>query len=185
MRLSLVSLIAIVSLWGCRVDQPRSASDAVTLMTAYGKQQHYEKAIKTGEDWLKNHPEDTSHERVLYEQIAILNLLKAASDYEHKEEWIRKAVAFYDKDLSVHQNTSVDITFFNVGHGFTRAGDLSSTDTCLYYRRAIKAFEEEVPLIQGDNVTVNGKTFPLAPLRQENGKALEEGRAKFAKAGCK
>ena len=185
MRLSLVSLIAIVSLWGCRVDQPRSASDAVTLMTAYGKQQHYEKAIKTGEDSLKNHPEDTSHERVLYEQIAILNLLKAASDYEHKEEWIRKAVAFYDKDLSVHQNTSVDITFFNVGHGFTRAGDLSSTDTCLYYRRAIKAFEEQVPLIQGDNVTVNGKTFPLALLRRENGKALEEVRAKFAKAGCK
>ena len=166
MRLSLVSLIAIVSLWGCRVDKPRTASEAVTLMTEYGNQQRYEKAIKTGEDWLKDHPEDTSHERVLYEQIAILNLLRAASDYQHKEEWIRKAVAFYDKELSVHQNTSVDITFFNVGHGFTRAGDLSSTDTCLFYGRAIKAFEEEVPLIQGDNVTVDGKTFPLAPLRR-------------------
>jgi hypothetical protein len=54
-----------------------------------------------------------------------------------------------------------------------------------YYGRAVKAFEEEAPLIQADNVTVDGKTFSLAPFRQENEKALEEVRGKFAKAGCK
>jgi hypothetical protein len=102
-----------------------------------------------------------------------------------KEQRIRKAVAFYDKVLSIHQTTSADITLFNVGHAFVLAGDLSRADSCSYYGRAIKAFEDEIPLIQGDNVTVNGKTFPLAPLRQENEKALEEARGKFAKSGCK
>ena len=185
MRLPFALLIAAAILWGCRADEPRTASEAITLMTGYGRQQRYDRAIKTGEDWLKNHPEDTSHQGALFEQIAINCLMEAASDPKHTEEWIRRAVSYYDKDLPVHQTGSVDIRFFTVGHGFASAGDLSSTDSCLYYGRAIKAFEEEAPLLLGDNVTVNGKTFSLVPLRQENGKALEEVRGKFTKAGCK
>ena len=52
-------------------------------------------------------------------------------------------------------------------------------------RGAIKAFKEEMQFIQGDSFTAYGKTIPLAPVRQENEKALERVGAKFAKAGCK
>jgi hypothetical protein len=121
----------------------------------------------------------------VYEQLAIHYLLKAARDFKHKEDWIRSAVAYYDKDLSLNQTTAVDIRFFNAGHGFTSAGDLSSTDSCLYYGRAVKAFQQETALVQGNDATVDGKTFSLAPLRRQNEKALEEVKGKFAKSGCK
>jgi hypothetical protein len=62
LRLSTLFLIATVVVWGCSADKPRTASEAITLMTGYGKQQNHDKAIKTGEDWLKTHPEDTAHQ---------------------------------------------------------------------------------------------------------------------------
>jgi hypothetical protein len=185
LRLLTVLLIATLIVWGCRADKPRTASEAITLMTGYGEQQNHDKAIKTGKDWLKNHPEDTSHQGAVYEQLAIHYLMKAARDFKHKEDWIRSAVAYYDKDLSFNRRAIVDIRFFTAGHGFASAGDLSSTDSCLYYGRAVKAFEQEAALVQGNNATVDGKTFSLAPLRQENEKALEEVKSKFAKSGCK
>ena len=66
-----------------------------------------------------------------------------------------------------------------MGHGFERAGDLSTADSCLYYKRAVKALEEEKPFIQADSYTLDGKTFRLEPLRQENDKALERVKLKF------
>jgi hypothetical protein len=49
----------------------------------------------------------------------------------------------------------------------------------------VKAFEEEIPFIQGNSYTAYGKTILLEPVRQENEKALERVKAKFTKAGCK
>jgi hypothetical protein len=49
----------------------------------------------------------------------------------------------------------------------------------------VKAFEEEIPFIQGDSYTAYGKTIPLEPVRQQDEKALETVKVKFAKAGCK
>ena len=79
----------------------------------------------------------------------------------------------------------MDIELYSAGRGFEMAGDLSTTNGCLYYARAVKAFEEEVSFIQGDSYTAYGKTIPLEPVRQENQKALERVKAKFTKAGCK
>jgi hypothetical protein len=111
--------------------------------------------------------------------------MKASKDTAHKEEWIEQAVAYYDKDLSVHKKNDVDIELYSAGRGFEMAGDLSTTNGCLYYARAAKAFEEEVSFIQGDSYTAYGKTIPLEPVRQENEKALQRVKAKFTKAGCK
>ncbi len=56
MRVPTVLLITIVALSSCRSNKPRTASEAATIMTEYGRQQNYDEAIRIGEDWLKNHP---------------------------------------------------------------------------------------------------------------------------------
>jgi hypothetical protein len=88
-------------------------------------------------------------------------------------------------NASAVEINSVDVELCNVGRGFESAGDLSSSDSCMYYGRALKAFEEEFPFIQGDSYIAYGKTISLEPVRQENQKALGRVKAKFEKAGCK
>ena len=154
-------------------------------MARYNQQGRHDDAIKVAQDWLKKHPEDPLHGATFYEQIAITYLMKASKDSAHKDEWIQEAINYYDKDLSVHQKKDIDLELYTVGRGFELAGDLSTNDSCLYYRRAVKTFEEERPFIQGNSYTAYGKTTQLAPVRQENEKALERVKAKFASAGCK
>jgi hypothetical protein len=184
MRVALISLLATFLL-GCQAKTPEKGSDAISLMVSLNQQGRYDEAIRVAQDWMRKHPEDTSHNWTFYDQIAITYLMKASKDPARKEEWIQQAVANYDKDLSIHQKGSIDVELYGVGRGFETAGDLSTTNSCLYYGRAVKAFEEEVPYIQGDSYTAYGKTIPLEPVRQENDKALQRLRTKFIKAGCK
>jgi hypothetical protein len=183
-QLALLSLLVIV-LVGCHASTPEKGSDTISLIATLDQRGRYDEAIRVAQDWMKKHPEDTSHNGAFYDQIALAYLMKAAKDTAHKEEWIEQAVAYYDKDLSVHQKNDVDIELYDVGRGFETAGDLSTTNGCLYFGRAVKAFEEEVSFIQGDSYTAYGKTIPLEPVRQENEKALQRVKAKFTKAGCK
>lgn len=185
LQLAVFSFFAIFFLGGCRVSTPEKGSDAITLMARYNQEGRHDDAIRVAQDWLKKHPEDPSHGATFYEQIAITYLMKASKDAARKDEWIRQAVAYYDKDISVHQKSDIDIELYSVGRGFELAGDMSTNDSCLYYGRAVKSFEGEVPFIQGDSYTAYGKTIPLAPVRQENDKALERVKAKFNKASCK
>lgn len=184
-QLAVVSFIAFFLFGGCRVSAPEKGSEAITLMAKYNQQGRHDDALGVAQDWLKKHPEDPLHGATFYEQIAITYLIKASKDSARKDEWVQQAVAYYDKDLSVHQKNAFDIELYTVGRGFESAGDLSTNNSCLYYGRAIKAFEEEMPFIRGDSLTAYGKTIPLAPVRQDNEKALERVKAKFAKAGCK
>jgi hypothetical protein len=184
--LAVVLILAIVFLGGCRAGPPKGRSEMITLMTKYGKQGKWDDAIRVAEEWLKSHPEDDSGANgIVYEQIAMVYLGKASRDATHKDEWIRQAVAYFDKDLSVPRQKPVDIEYYSAGRGFEVAGDLSTGDSCLYYGRALKAFADEVPFIQGETYTASGATVPLAPMRQENEKSRERVQAKFAKAGCK
>jgi hypothetical protein len=180
-----ISFIAVLLLGGCQVSAPEKGSDAITLMARYNDQGRHDDAIRVAQDWLKKHPEDPLHGARFYEQIAITYLMKASNDRAHKDEWIQQAVTYYDKDLSVHQKEDIDIELYSVGRGFELAGDLSTNDSCLYYGRAVKAFGGEVRFIQRDSYTAYGKTIPLAPIRQENEKALVRVKEKFDKAGCK
>ena len=177
-----ISILAGFLLGGCRVSTPEKGSDAITLMARFNQQGQHDDAIRVAQDWLKKHPGDSG--ATFYEQIAVTYLIKASKDVAHKDEWIRQAVAYYDKDLSVHQKSDIDLELYTVGRGFEQAGDLSTHDRCLYYGRAVKAFEEERPYIQGDSYTAYGKTTQLAPVRKENEKALQRAQAKLDKAGC-
>ena len=177
-----VSFFAVLIIAGCRASVPKTASETITLMTKYSEDGRYEDAIKLARDWLKGHPDDNG--ATFYAQIAITYLMKASKDPAHKDEWIQQSIVYYDRDLSVHQNQKVDIERYSVGRGFESAGDLSTTNRCQYYARAVKLFEEEIPFIQGDSLTAYGHTTPLAPVRQENEKALQRVKAKVSGNGC-
>jgi hypothetical protein len=184
--LAVASILAMVFLGGCRAAPPKTRSEMITLMTRYGKKGKWDDAIGVAQEWLKSHPEDGSGSSgLVYEQMAMVYLAKASRDATHKDEWIRQAVIYFDKDLSLHQQKPIDIEFYSAGRGFEEAGDLSTADSCLYYRRALKAFADEQPFLQGDTYTDSGESIPLAPMRQENEKSRERVEAKFAKAGCK
>lgn len=184
-KLTVASSFVIFFLLGCRPSVPNGATEAVTLMTKYSRMGRYDDALKLAQEWLKQHPDDDSHTSFLYQQIAFTYLSKAIKDTAHKDKWIQEAVAYFDRDLSVHQNADADIELYVVGSGFESAGRYSTANSCVYYGRAIKSFEDERPFIQGDTVTIEGTTVKLAPLRQGNERAVERAKAEFASAGCK
>ena len=184
--LAVISILAIVFLGGCREAPPKGKSEMITLMTNYGKRGKWDDAIRVSQEWLKSHPDDGSGDNaIVYEQIGMTYMVRASQDAKHKDEWIRQAVAYFDKDLSLPRQKPFDIEFYSAGRGFEMAGDLSSADNCLYYGRALKAFADEMPYIQGESFTSYGHTFQLAPIRQDIEKSRKRVQAKFANAGCK
>ena len=184
-QFAIVSSVAALLLSGCHSGLPKAGTDdQIPLLEKYEKQGRHDKAIRVAQDWLKNHNVDPSRMDVFYEQVAFTYLKKAAKDPTHKDEFIRQATAYYDKDLAVHQKQEADIELYTVGRGFELAGDLATADACQSYGQAIKDFEDETPFIQGDSVTSYGHTFKLAPVREENSKALERAKTKFAGHGC-
>jgi hypothetical protein len=170
---------------GCGLNAPEDWSDASALMVRYNKQGRHDHAIRIAQEWIKKHPDDHTHESLFYEQIALTYLEKASKDRSDSDKWIHQAVTYYDSDLAVYQKQPVDVELYEVGRGFEMAGDLSTNEKCLYYRRAVDAFVEEFQFIQGDSDTTYGKTIPLAPVRQENQRALERTKVKFKRADCK
>ena len=184
-QFAVYSLFTVFVLGGCRVTAPQKASDAINLMTTFNQRGRHDDAIKVAQDWLKKHPEDPFHGATLYEQLALTYLAKASQDRAHKDEWIQQAVAYYDKDLSVHQKGDIDVELYTVGRGLELAGDLSTGSSCSLYDRAVRDFEDEVLFIQGDSYIIDSKTIPLAPVRKENERALERVKGKFSKVGCK
>jgi len=178
-RISIL-LIVTYSFAGCKAKTPQNVNDAMTLIVNYSQRGRYDDAIRVAQVWMEKNPQDS-----LYDQVAICYLAKASKDSGHKDQWIQQAVINLEKDLAAHKKGTVDVELYEVGRGFERAGDLSTNDRCLHYGRAVKAFEEEVQFIQGDSYTAYGHTTPLAPVRQENQKALERVKSKIDKAGCK
>jgi len=175
-----IVLMAACSFAGCKAKTPEKLNDAMTLIVNYSERGRFDDAIRVAQDWMEKHPADS-----LYDQVAICYLAKASRDRGHKEQLIQQAAINLEKDLATHKRGVVDVELYEVGRGFERAGDLSTNDSCSYYSRAVRAFEEEFQFIQGDSDTSYGHTTPLAPVRQENRKALERVQSKIEKAGCK
>jgi tetratricopeptide (TPR) repeat protein len=184
--LVVVSVLAVVFVVGCRARPPKTESEAITLMAEYGKRGKYDDAIRVAQEWLNSHPEDASWGNgIFYDQIGIVYLLKASKDPARKDEWIKQAIASYDKNLSLHQPKDIGIELYSIGRGFEEAGNLSTMDSCLYYGRALKAFADLEPYIQDDTYTGSPGKVPLASFRRDNERARQRVQTKFAKAGCK
>jgi len=155
-------------------------------MVKYTERGKYDDAIRVAQGWLNAHPEDSSWGGgMFYDQMGIIYLLRASKDLARKDKWVKQAITSYDKNLSLHQPKDIGVELFSVGRGFEEAGDLSTTDSCLYYGRALKAFADLEPAIQGDTYNASGTAVPLAPFRRDTERVRERVQAKLAKAGCK
>ena len=182
----LVFILSILCLAvGCHAPPPQSVSQAITAMANCGSRGQFDKSIQVGEDWLRKHPEDGENSGTLFQQIALVYLMKASKTPAHTEENVGRAVDYLDRALAAARRKEVSLDLYEIGRGFELAGDITGLNKCTYYRRAVQAFEDQSPLLQGETVTAAGRTLPLASARRDNEKALAGSRAKLGAADCR
>lgn len=157
--------------------------DFASKMAKKTKQGRFDEAIQIGLRALQNQSSD----ELVYQQIADVYLVRAGKEPDHKEEWVSQAVFYTEKSLSLNSSAkdAAGVHLLQDAMVFEAAGDLSPARRCAHYKRAEKILESRAPLLRGDEITLEGRTFQLAPLRKENDKRLEEVHEKSAKAGCK
>jgi hypothetical protein len=181
MRTSLLVTLAVLLLACGRLGaqhQAESKSDVITKMTQESKEGHYEESIQAGVSALKNEPSDD----VILRQIAIIYLLRAEKDREHAEQWVKQADIFADRSLAI--NPAVDIGRYEAARIYEHSGDLTKEDKCLLYIRALKTLAEWSSTLKGENLTVEGKNFPVAPLRKEADATKSRIEGKQAQSHC-
>lgn len=151
-------------------------------MVKYTKEGRYDEAIQTGLQSLTNESSD----EIIYEGIATVYLVRAEKESDKRELWVDNAISYTKKALALNskEQDAAGVHLFQDARAFEVAGDLSTTKKCTYYSCARKILMDRIPLLQGEQLIVEGKPYPLAPLRNENGKRLAEVNAKVAHAGC-
>jgi tetratricopeptide (TPR) repeat protein len=82
---------------GCQPAQTRP-DDFGSQMVAYSKQGRYDDAIQVGIKALENKPTD----EVVYQQIAMVYLIRAGRDEALREQWVSKAISYTDGALSLN-----------------------------------------------------------------------------------
>jgi tetratricopeptide (TPR) repeat protein len=154
---------------------------AATEMTRYAQKGDYEKAVQIGLAAAKEAPDHS-----IYQQIAMVYLMRAHKQPAGRDNSLREAVLYANKSCETESNSARDLfNLYEAGRVLEDAGDLSSTGRCDYYRDAAKKLTGQAPLLEGDSIAAFGYRRPLAPLRNENQKALTRVKRKFADAGCK
>jgi len=141
--------------------QGESRSDIITKMAEESKNGHYETSIQTGVSALENKPSDD----VILRQIAIIYLMRAVKEPEHTEQRVKEANIFADRSLAI--NPAIDIGRYEAARIFEHSADLSKDEKCVLYRRALKTLAEWSSTLKGESITVEGRDFPVAPLRKE------------------
>ena len=162
---------------------PVESHDFGSQMVNYTKQGRYEDAVQVGLHALQGQTSD----EIVYQQISNVYLIRARKDSDQREQCVAKAVSYVEKALSLNSRDkdAAGVHLFLDAQSFEVAGDLSTTGRCAYYERATKLLDNRLPLLQGDQLTLEGKVYPLAPLRNENERTFAEVKAKAANAGCK
>ncbi len=193
MSVLLVAVFAAAFLaWDYRVKAHGKSQSAITQveshdfgsqMVTYTKQGRYEDAIQVGLHALQNQPGDES----VYQGIAVVYFIRAQKDADRRQDWVTRGVSYVEKSISLNSKDKdvAGVHLFQDARSFEVAGDLSTSGRCGYYERARKILEDRAPLLQADQVTLEGRSYPLAPLRRENDKILAGVKEKAAKAGCK
>ncbi len=158
--------------------------DVGSQMANYIKEGRYDDAVRFARQSLQNRASDT----FIYQEIATTYLVRAQKDDpSQRDQWVANAVSYADKALSVYSKSerNAGVQLLETARTFEIAGDLSTTERCAHYERAANLLEDRGPLLQGDQLALKGRTFPLAPLRKENERIVAEVQEKAAKAGCK
>jgi hypothetical protein len=156
--------------------------DFGSQMVKYTKQERYEEAIQVGLHALQNQPRDES----VYQQIAAVYFIRAQKDSERRQEWVTMGISYVEKSLALNSKGRdvAGALLLQDARSFEVAGDLSTSGRCAYYERARKLLADRVPLLQGDQITLEGRSYPLGPLRKENDMILAGVNGKAANAGC-
>jgi len=163
-------------------NEPRgnpAAGKAATQMVEYTRQGNYDKAVRTGLAALKE-----GRDGFIQQQIAMVYLQRAEKEPGLRDRWAREAVFYAEKSLEDDVQPKF-LLLDEAGGIFEMAGDLSTSQSCEYYARALKAFSVAAPLLEGDYIALYGYRRPLAPLRTQNEKLLTRVREKAMRAGCK
>ena len=156
-----------------------SKSDVITKMVDESKQGHYEESIQAGVRALENKASDD----VILRQIAIIYLIRAEKDREHAGQWVKQADIFADRSLAI--NPAIDIGRYEAARIFEHSADLAKEeDKCSLYKRALKTLAEWSSTLKGENITVERKDFPVAPLRKEADSTKTRIEGKQAESHC-
>ena len=187
-RSSTVALFLAVVLM-VHADISRAASqdannqDLGTRMVTYLKERRFDDAVQAGLQALKHDPSD----EMIYNEIGVIYLTRAQEDAKSRDLWVKDAVSYTEKALMLNRKDAdvAGVAMFHHARNFERAGDLATVERCSYYERSRMILKNRATQLQGDHIELEGKTFPLAPLRDENEKVLAEVSAKARNADCK
>lgn len=180
---TVIAIIAALALRSICTSAQVEDRDFGSKMVKYVQQGRFDEAIQVGLQSLKNQPDD----EIVYQQLADVYLIRAEKDANQRQQWLSKAVSYTEKALSLNSKDRdpAGVHVLQDARSFETIADLSTDSRCTYYDRARKLLEGRIPLLQGDHLILDGKTFPLVPLREENARRLDEVQAKRAKVGCK
>ena len=159
-----------------------SWQDPNTRVVLYVDWHLYDKAVDESLKMLRNEPGDAS----VYDQIALVYLLRAQVEKSLREQWVDQAITYIDKELATYRHggdPDPGLTLLLAGVALTMAGEIPDR-RCTYYHRAVEVLQEAAAASQGDQVILRGKSIPLEPQRTAISKALSRIRSKQGDARC-
>jgi hypothetical protein len=166
---------------------PQNQGEVLTRMIELQEEGRYDGAVKVVQHWMKDSRRDTSHDGLMYDQMAMVYIAKAYKRPSSREESVHRAELKLERSLSLfdQQNQNdLNLELFAIGGAYELLGDISDKDKCRLYEKAQGLVLRQLPLIKGDSYTAYGKTIPLDPVRAEVRKHLDAVKEKSSKAGC-
>jgi hypothetical protein len=133
---------------------PQTEQQALEQVFVLMQDGHYDKAAQLLEAWINNRG-DPSRDDFLCQQIAFIYIRKAYKQEKTRSESVEKAAWNLDKAqnlLDKRQNDDLDVMLFEIGGACAILGDLSTESKCQFYIRAIKDFDRQLTLIEGDTL---------------------------------
>ena len=189
--LSLVFLVAFVGLviWLAYHETriPQNQGEVLNRMIELQREGRYDKAVQVVQNWMKDSRRDISHDEFLYQQIAIVYLMKAYNRPSSRDESTRRAEENLQKTISLFNGQSLNglsLEPFEIGRAYEFLGDISEKDKCRLYEKAHELFVRQLPLITGESYTAYGHTTLLEPVRNDVRNHLDAVTGKSSRAGC-
>jgi hypothetical protein len=163
-------------------------------MTSYMKANRFDDAVQVGREELGKRPDDS----VVYGQIAIVYLVRAGRDAQLREKWLDEAVTNVDKALEANPRDPMNI--IHSAQTLDLIGDLSASQRCAYYMRAVELAQRTSIMLEEDHITfgnrvypidpetrsftVDGHTFEIATLQNNSRTVSEKAREKLTRNSC-
>jgi hypothetical protein len=166
---------------------PKNQGEVLNRMIELQREGRYDRAVQVVQNWMKDNGRDISHDGFLYEQIAIVYIVKAYKRSRSRDESVRRSEENLQKALSLfdeQSQTGLSLEPLGIGEGYETLADISNQDKCRLYEKARALFVRQLPLITGESYTAYGHTTPLEPVRGDVGKHLDAVRVKSSQAGC-